>query len=71
MLKGFNDGCGNVWRCFPKQLYLAEVTYKLSQQVTLSLAKYLVYRVYHGWSGFKLNVIIKKTYTNKYFSIYI
>ena len=40
MLKGFNDGCGNVWRCFPKQLYLVEVTYELPKQVILNLLTY-------------------------------
>ncbi|XP_065899490.1 E3 ubiquitin-protein ligase rnf213-alpha-like isoform X3 [Dysidea avara] len=32
VLKGFVDSSGTVWRCFPQQLYLVEVTYRLKKQ---------------------------------------
>ena len=36
ILKGLNDSNGNVWRCFPQQLYLVEATYKVLKQVCIT-----------------------------------
>ena len=46
VLKGFNDGSGNVWRCFPNQLYLVEATYELVEQVSI----YLLYVIVVTWA---------------------
>ena len=37
ILKGLNDSSGNVWRCFPQQLYLVEATYQMLEQVSIIL----------------------------------
>ena len=58
ILKGLNDSNGNVWRCFPQQLYLVEATYKVLKQVCITNYVCILYILEHSLFLFVCNVYV-------------